>query len=193
MQRLVARRPAVLAFAFLLAAAGAAAAHVPAPQAPTTWRLVRVGRDTVPVALRTGDDGRPLLQLVEETLTLGPSDRVVRVTVMRAELYERMPCALLLQLRARPGAAAASAATPPPDTSGTDCTALRASRDTVTGTVRELGTERWLTFDGAIGRTPEPRALLVQRGDTLELRAGATSPSDASALTMRYVRGRAGR
>lgn len=175
--------------AALAALAASAVCSAPlAAQGPATYRLVRIGRDTVPMVVSTGEDGRPLLRLVEETLTLGPGDRATRVTVMRADVYERTPCALLAQLRAAGRARAAGdtmTPSPPRDTSAAMCAALRASHDSTTGQVQEEGGQRWVLFTPAAGRTPEPRAGLVTRGDTLEVHAGT--------VVMRYVRDRARR
>ena len=184
-------RRLVLALPFLLAAAPAGLAA----QEPATWRLVRVGADPLPVVMSAGDDGRPLLQLVEETLTVGPGERIARVTVMRADVYERMPCTMVAQLREmeRRRGAGDSSRTPPPapaDTTVLPCADLRASRDSVVGRVREDGGQRWVEFESVPGRTREPRALLVQRGDALELRLGVTSATDKGGLVMRYARSR---
>lgn len=181
------RAPLVAAAALLLAAplAVPVAAQAPSTGTATTtsWRLVRIGGDSVPMVVSAGDDGRPLLRLVEESLTLGPGDRVTRVTVMRAEVYERTPCALLAQLRAAERARASGDTTAPAaprDTSAAMCAALRASRDTTVGVVQEQGGQRWVQFVPAPGITPEPRARLTRRGDALELLAGT--------VVMRYVR-----
>jgi hypothetical protein len=171
----------------ILLAAALVALPVAAPaldaQPPSTWRLVQVGRDRVPMTVSTGEDGRPLLRLVEETLTIGPGDRVTRVTVMRADVYERTPCALLAQLRAAERARAAGDTTrpaPPRDTTAAMCADLRASRDTTAGRVLAEGGQRWVVFTPAPGRSTEPRARLVARGDTLDL--------EVDAVVMRYVR-----
>ena len=174
-----------LALALLpLAAAGA--------QEPATYRLVRFGREPVPIVMSRSDDGRPLLELLEETLVVGPGDRVSRVTVMRAEVYERTPCALLAQLRAmeRARETGGDTTTPaaPTDTSAAMCAALRTPRDSTVGTVATEGARKVVRFAPRAGRTPEPPALLVMRGDTLDLHVGASTPNDPGAVVMRYVR-----
>ena len=173
------------------------AAVVPAPpQAPATYRLVSIGPDTVPLVLRN-QQGQALLTIVRETLTMGPGDRVVRVTTMHVDAYDRFPCDLLKELRAREksGATGAAPATPPArtDTTAAECAAFRTGTDSVTGTVGTEGGRRIVTWApapaGRAART-ETRAAIEQKGDVLELRPEAQPGDSVPVVALRYRRAR---
>ena len=72
---MILHRFAILASPLALAAMLAAVPR----QAPATYRLTQIGPDTIPIVLRNAE-GKALLTIVRETLTLGPGDRVLRVT-----------------------------------------------------------------------------------------------------------------
>lgn len=195
--------PALALAAALALAPGSLAARrtVPLPramQAPPSWRLTHIGRDTVPLVVR-GSDGRPLVTILGETLTLGPAERAHRVTAMRATVYDRVPCDLLRQLRAQgagvgtgAGAGAGAGATRQAgdsaaprasgDTTAAACEAMRVETDTVLGTVSGSGAARVVSWSAS-----EPRLVVEERGDTLVLRPEG-SPAGEVGGTLRYLR-----
>jgi hypothetical protein len=186
--------PPSLALAAVLALGVGAAAAAPTSQAPASWRLTHIGRDTMPIVVR-GSDGQALVSILRETVTFGPGDRAQRVTSLRAAVYDRMPCDLLRELRAKargassgtPGVSGGGTSRAAADTTAAECEAMRVETDTITGTVSGTGAARVVTWSAK-----EPRLRLEERGDTLVLRpedaAGGVASEAGGAL--RYVRAR---
>jgi hypothetical protein len=166
-------------------------------QAPATFRLTQIGPDTIPIVLRNAE-GKALLTIVRETLTLGPGDRVLRVTTMHVDAYDRFPCDMLKELRARQraGEVAGSGLTPPPaapgrtDTTAAECAAMRTGTDSLPGSVSTQGGRRLVTWTPAAAGTKriENRAWMEQKGDVLELRPEATPGDTMPVLPLRYRR-----
>ena len=137
---------------------------------------------------------------MRETLTLGPGDRVLRVTTMHVDAYDRFPCDLLKELRTREkagaaGTAGAAGATPPAhvDTTAAECASFRTGTDSVTGTVGNESGRRVVTWApapaGRAART-ETRAALEQKGDIIELRPEAQPGDSVPGVALRYRRAR---
>lgn len=189
------RRFAVLTTPLLAAAVLAAVPR----QAPPTYRLTQIGPDTIPIVLRNAE-GKALLTIVRETLTLGPGDRVLRVTTMHVDAYDRFPCDLLKELRARQraataGPAGATGSTPAvarADTTAAECAAMRTGTDSLLGTVTTEGGRRVVTWTPAAAGTTriESRAWMEQKGDVLELRPEPASGDTMPVLPLRYRRTR---
>jgi len=164
-------------------------------QAPPTYRLTQIGPDTVPIVLRNAE-GKALLTIVRETLTLGPGDRVLRVTTMHVDAYDRFPCDMLKELRARQRAAevAGSGLTPVApartDTTAAECAAMRTGTDSLLGSVSTQGGRQLVTWTPAAAGTTriENRAWMQQKGDVLELRPESTPGDTMPALPLRYRR-----
>lgn len=198
------RRFAILTTPLVAAAAVLAAAPRPvrAPQAPPTYRLTQIGPDTIPIVLRNAE-GKALLTIVRETLTLGPGDRVLRVTTMHIDAYDRFPCDMLKELRARQRAGAAGVAGAAPaaspaargDTTAAECAAMRTGTDSLLGTVAAEGGRRVVTWTPAAAGTTriENRAWLEQRGDVLELTPEPAAGDTMPVLPLRYRRMREAR
>ena len=183
-------RHLALAATPLLAAALIAAVSA---QAPVTYRLMQIGPDTVPLVLRNAE-GKALLTIVRESLTLGPGDRVLRVTTMHVDAYDRFPCDMLKELRAREraGAAATTApSAPSADTTAAECAAIRTGTDSVAGTLGADGGRRVVTWTPAAGtRRVEARAFVVQRGEELELQPERQAGDSMPMVALRYRRAR---
>jgi hypothetical protein len=166
-------------------------------QAPPTYRLTQIGPDTVPIVLRNAE-GKALLTIVRETLTLGPGDRVLRVTTMHVDAYDRFPCDMLKELRARQRAAevAGSGLTPVApartDTTAAECAAMRTGTDSLLGSVSTQDGRRLVTWTPAAAGTTriESRAWMEQKGDLLELRPESAAGDTMPVLPLRYRRTR---
>lgn len=184
------RRFAILTMPLVAAAVLAAVPR----QAPPTYRLTQIGPDTIPIVLRNAE-GKALLTIVRETLTLGPGDRVLRVTTMHVDAYDRFPCDLLKELRARQRAGAAGATSNAPavartDTTAAECAALRTGTDSLLGAVATEGGRRVVTWTPAAAGTTriENRAWMEQEGDVLELRPEPAAGDTMPVLPLRYRR-----
>ena len=182
-------RSLALMFAPLLVAAAVAPR---AARAPASYRLVSIGPDTVPIVLRN-PQGQALLTIVRETLTIGPGDRVMRVTTMHVDAYDRFPCDMLKELRTRQKAGATGTSASPParvDTSAAECAALRTGTDSLTGSVATDGGRRVVTWTPAAAGTTrvETRAFVEEKGDVLELRPEAQPGDSMPVLPLRYRR-----
>ena len=167
-------------------------------QAPVTYRLTQIGPDTIPIVLRNAE-GKALLTIVRETLTLGPRDRVLRVTTMHVDAYDRFPCDMLKELRARQraGEVAGSGLTPATpttpartDTTAAECAAMRTGTDSLPGSVSVQDGRRVVTWTPAAAGTTrvESRAWMEQKGDVLELTPERTPGDTMPAVTLRYRR-----
>ena len=164
-------------------------------QAPVTWRLTHIGSDTVPLVLRN-KDGKALLTIVSETLTMGPGEHVLRVTTMHVDAYDRFPCDMLKELRARQraGEMAGSGLTPPPpartDTTAAECAAMRTGTDSLLGNMSTEGSRRVVTWTPAAAGTTriEARAFVEQKGDVLELRPEQAPGDTMPVVALRYRR-----
>ena len=185
------RRFAVLTTPLLAAAMLAAVPR----QAPPTYRLTQIGPDTIPIVLRN-PEGKALLTIVRETLTLGPGDRVLRVTTMHVDAYDRFPCDMLKELRARQRAGSATgggltpAAPARTDTTAAECAAMRTGTDSLLGTVGTEGGRRVVTWTPAAAGTTriENRAWMEQKGDVLELKPEPAPGDTMPVLALRYRR-----
>ena len=180
MRRLLLAMP-LLAAAILVAAGR---------QAPVTYGLTHIGTDTVPLVLRN-PEGKALLTIVRESLTMGPGDRVLRVTTMHVDAYDRFPCDMLKELRARErshGAPPPAAA--PADTTAAECAAMRTGTDSLVGSVRDEGGRRIVTWTPAAAGTTrvEARAVVEQKGDVLTLRPEPVPGDTMPVVPLRYRR-----
>ena len=168
-------------------------------QAPATWRLTHIGTDTVPLVLRN-KDGRALLTILRETLTIGPGDRVLRVTTMHVDAYDRFPCDMLKELRTRQHAGAAGgaagagvssgSAAARVDTTAAECEAMRTGTDSLAGALVDEGGRRVVTWAPAAAGTTrvEQRAVVEQKGDVLELRPEPAPGDSTPVVPLRYRR-----
>ena len=180
------KRPLVLAMPLLAAAILVAAGR----QAPVTYRLTHIGTDTVPLVLRN-PEGKALLTIVRETLTMGPGDRVLRVTTMHVDAYDRFPCDMLKELRNRERShGAPPSASAPADTTAAECAAMRTGTDSLAGNVHVEGGRRIVTWTPAAAGTTrvEARAVVEQKGDVLTLRPEPVPGDTMPVVPLRYRR-----